>query len=370
MVTKTEKSFQELQERLVLLDSLDKKLLGASLDKIYSRDKSVRSIFVLGGHEWGNIGDLAISYSQQVFLEKMLPDLKVYSVTRQAVTHNWQRLSTSITSRDIIVLPGGGNMGDLWVHEEIARRKIVETFKENRIISFPQSIHFDSDAEVAKSASVYNAHGKLMIAVRDTQSFEFASKIFDKCEIVRTEDIVTSYEFPFSFLPEHDDVLFIKRADKEKLAKSGLEALEKDIKKEYGVRYTDTLVPNLEFSNMELAAKLVYKKIDEIHSSKLVVTDRLHGVIFTLLAQRPVIVFDNSYGKISGALENILPAYKDFIILVNENTPTVDLERVNELMNLKVPYPVLGDVLKSAHTKFASEIRKFIKKDNNFSSLY
>lgn len=34
-----------------------------------------------------------------------------------------------------------------------------------------------------------------MIAVRDAQSFDFASKVFDKCEIVRTEDIVTSYEF-------------------------------------------------------------------------------------------------------------------------------------------------------------------------------
>lgn len=370
MVTKTEKSFLELQERLVLLDSLDKKLLGASLDKIYSRDKSVRSVFVLGGHEWGNIGDLAISYSQQVFLEAILTDLKVYSVTRQALTHNWQRLSKSITSRDIIVLPGGGNMGDLWVHEEAARRKVVETFKENRIISFPQSIHFDTESELLKSAAIYNAHGKMMIAVRDDSSYEFAKKHFDKCEIVRTEDIVTTYEFPFPFLPEHDDVLFIKRDDKEKLDNSGLETLEKDIKKEYGVRYTDTLVPNLEFSNIELGAKLVYKKIDEVHSSKLLVTDRLHGVIFALLAQRPVIAFDNSYGKISGALKNILPHYSDFIILAGNKNPEVTLDKVEKLLNIDKPYPTLNDVLKKEHTKFASEVKKFIKKDNSFSALY
>lgn len=370
MVTKTEKSFLELQERLVLLDSLDKKLLGASLDKIYSRDKGVRSVFVLGGHEWGNIGDLAISYSQQVFLEKILPDLKVYSVTRQALTHNWQRLSTSITSRDIIVLPGGGNMGDLWIHEEAARRKVVETFKENRIISFPQSIHFDNESELNKSAAIYNGHGKMLIAVRDDNSYEVSQKVFDNCEIVRTEDIVTTYEFPFPFLADQGDVLFIKRDDKEKLENSGLEALEKDIKKEYVVRYTDTLVPNLEFSNIELGAKLVYKKIDEVHSSKLLVTDRLHGVIFALLAQRPVIAFDNSYGKISGALKNILPHFSDFIVLVNKETPEVSIEKVNELINLDKPYPVLNDVLKKEHTKFASEVRKFIKRDNNFASLY
>lgn len=356
-----EAKLDSLQERLVLLDSLDKKLLGATLQNIYTRPNGKKSIFVLLGHEWGNIGDLAISYSQQVFLEETFPNYLIHTLTRQAVTHNWQRIKNTIRDTDIIVLPGGGNMGDLWIHEEVARRKILETFPNNTIISFPQSIHFDNPEEIRKSAAVYNSHKHFLLYVRDDNSYELAKKYFDKVNVRRTEDIVTSYVYPFPFLPDTQDILFIKRDDKEKLLNSGLEELEASIKSAFTVRYTDTLVPNLEFSNLELAGKLVYKKIDEVHTAKLVVTDRLHGVLFALLAGRPVIAYDNSYSKISGALKNILPAYKDSVIIVKKGEKEVDLEDVRRLLNSTNSITPLTETLSETHDSLKEELLSFVE---------
>lgn len=353
-------SLNSIQERLTLLDSLDKKLLGEKLERIYNRDKSKRSIFVLLAHEWGNIGDLAISYTQQTFLEKTFPHYPVYTLTRQAVTHNWQRVLQTIQRNDIIVLPGGGNMGDLWLHEEVARRKIVESFPENKIISFPQSIHFDNLTELEKSSKVYNEHKKFLLYTRDDKSYNLAKENFNNIRVERTEDIVTTYVYPFPFLPENNDVLFIKRDDKEKVVNSGLEELETTIKTQFDVRYTDTLVPNLEFSNIELAAKLVYKKIDEIHSSKLVVTDRLHGVIFALLAGKPVIAFDNSYQKISGALKNILPHYSGSLLLVDNGINQVTLDNVIDLVNSGKPILPFTETLKEEHAKLEEQLKTFV----------
>ena len=47
----------------------------------------------------------------------------------------------------------------------------------------------------------------------------------------------------------------------------------------------------------------VYKKITEFSKYKVVVTDRLHGMIFSLLSKTPCIVFDNKTKKVSESLK-------------------------------------------------------------------
>jgi pyruvyl transferase EpsI len=42
----------------------------------------------------------------------------------------------------------------------------------------------------------------------------------------------------------------------------------------------------------------VYGKLDEFAKSKLVITDRLHGMIFSAITGTPCIVFANSNGKV------------------------------------------------------------------------
>lgn len=345
--------------KLALLDSLDKKLLGESFRQMYERDDSTPAIFLLGMHEWGNIGDLAINYSEVTFLEKHFAGYTVYPVSRSALGANWQRIRRTIRTQDIIVIHGGGNFGDIWPHEEVARRRIIEAFPHNSIISMPQSIHFDDEADLKDAVLVYNSHNALLIACRDDRSYRFAQEHFPKAYSVRTEDIVTTYEYPYPFLPPTDNVLFVQRDDKEKRADSQIDALREAAGERYPVSITDTTVDGLEYVNTELAAKLVYRKVDEMHAARVVVTDRLHGAVFALLAGRPVIVYENSYGKIGGALKHLLPHLQERVFFADSADIDGTLAELDRLYQVRDTGTAPDLLLRPEHQKFGRELNSF-----------
>ena len=132
-------------------------------------------IFILSTHDFGNIGDLAIGYAQSTFLKKTFASFDVHEIPRIQLLSNWDQLPLLIKEKDIIVLPGGGNMGDIWLGEENVRRKIISTFTKNKIISFPQSIKYYDSKQLSLSASIYNAHSNMLLAVRDKESYDIAS---------------------------------------------------------------------------------------------------------------------------------------------------------------------------------------------------
>lgn len=349
-----------VMQKLSLLDSLDKKLLGEQYRHMYERDMSKPAVFLLGTHEWGNIGDLAINYSEVVFLEKHFAGAAaVYPISRSALGANWQRIRQTIRPHDIIAIHGGGNFGDIWPHEEIARRTIVEAFPMNAIISMPQSIHFDDKDDLAEASRIYNAHPKLLIAVRDDRSYQIAQENFSQAYIVRTEDIVTTYDFPFPFLPTTDNVLFVQRDDKEKRSDSRIDALREAAAEKYPIAISDTTVDGLEFVNTELAAKVVYRKVDELHTARVVVTDRLHGAVFALLSGRPVIVYENSYGKIGGALKNLLPHLQGRVVFADGMDIDTALAELARLYTDDSHAPVPRDLLHGEHMSFGQTLNSF-----------
>ncbi|MGB4136725.1 MAG: polysaccharide pyruvyl transferase family protein [Microbacterium sp.] len=295
----------------VLFDALDKKLLGEQFHRMVTRDRHRPAVFLLCTHEWGNIGDLAINYNEVALLERLFPEHPVFPVSRSALAANWDRVRSAITPDDLIAIHGGGNLGDLWPHEEAARLAVVEQFPHNRIVSFPQSIHFDAPAAQERSMRTYGGHERLLLAVRDDRSYEIAARHLGADRVHRAEDIVTWQSYPYAFREHQDRVMLVLRDDKEKRPESGIDAVRDMLTASGAAEVTDTSIPRLPFSNTELSAKLVYNKIDELHASRLVVTDRLHGALFALIAGRPVIVFENSYGKIRGALEHLLPALRE-----------------------------------------------------------
>lgn len=349
----------DVMQKLALLDSLDKKLLGQSLAQMYQRDRTAPAIFLLGTHEWGNIGDLAINYSEVAFLENTFPRRAVFPISRSALGANWQRIRATIGRHDIIAIHGGGNFGDIWPHEEVARRRIVEAFPHNAIISMPQSIHFGKESALAEAAKTYNGHKKLLLTVRDDKSFAIAEQHFPSAHVYRTEDIVTTYAFPFPFLSDAGDIIFVQRDDVEKRPESRIDAVKKAVEKKHIVRTTDTTVPGLEFVNTELAAKVVYRKIDELHSARVIVTDRLHGAVFALLAGRPVVVFENSYGKIGGALKNLLPRLQERIIFADGMDDARVVSEIERLRALPETDMTPSRVLRSEHAAFVSKLQTF-----------
>lgn len=343
------------------LEILKAYLIGNELATMYQRDKTQKSIFILGTHDFGNIGDLAIGYSETIFLERNFPEYVVYNISRMTLLANWQRVIDAIHKEDIVVMPGGGNMGDIWQGEEDVRRSIVQSLTDNKIISFPQSIKYQDKNELKISASIYSSHKNLFISVRDDASYDIAKKYFNKVTVVRTEDIALSYRYIKSRDVDNDcDIIIVSRDDKEKRSGPGIEALKKHIAEGYDYKLTDTVVPELSSVGYTHGSELVYRKINELSNAKLVITDRLHGAVFALCAGLPIIVFDNSYNKISGALDKLrtlMPSDRIYLVDDSGKVPAEVIRRMSQLPRSNLT-PV--DLLKEDFDLFAGEIRKFI----------
>ena len=100
-----------------------------------------------------------------------------------------------------------------------------------------------------------------------------------------------------------DGVVFCLRTDKEKTLENEdiLKSIIKGKYPDYAICYADNLVNRCILP--EDREKEVYAQLGKFASSKLVVTDRLHGMIFAAITATPCIALDNCNGKVGGVYE-------------------------------------------------------------------
>ncbi|EJF08235.1 polysaccharide pyruvyl transferase family protein, partial [Pontibacter sp. BAB1700] len=72
-----------------------------------------------------------------------------------------------------ILLQGGGNFGDLYDNHQNFRKNVIKRYKHNRIVMFPQSVHFNNEHNLKKELEVFNSHDELILCARDSYSFDF-----------------------------------------------------------------------------------------------------------------------------------------------------------------------------------------------------
>lgn len=341
----------------LLLDSLDKRFQDVQLRKLEETRSTAATVWLLGVHERANMGDMALTYTAEVLLRRLYPRLEHVTISRSVATHNWQKLKLLIRPNDLIFMPGGGNMGDLWLHEEAFRRLVVKTFHGNPIVVLPQSVHFDSNSEIAESAAVYGKHERLFLFARDEQSLAKLEPFVPQERRSLAPDLAFSYEYPVPFSPQDKEkVLVIARSDKEEgefpLQQWARETTVRNL------RLTDTTYSDLEYHGTSFGAKSIYRKIDECHSAGVVITNRLHGVIFGLLAGRPVIAYETSYGKIGAALAHLPSSLTSRVRFLGQ-PPREGLLSTLASKDDAVPTP--RELLNSEFVTLENRIRRFIQ---------
>ena len=93
----------------------------------------------------------------------------------------------------------------------------------------------------------------------------------------------------------------------------------------------------------------IKKKIVEFSSCKIIVTDRLHGMIFSLIAGVPCVAIDNKNHKVSGVYKTIESVFKRVCILTNEYIKTMQNistpKRESTTLNTEQMYRNLRNIL-------------------------
>ncbi len=269
-------------------------------------NKSGHKAVLIGQPVHSNLGDYAIINAELDFISEINKESDVIVISMPFFHTHKNYLKKRLSTGDLIMISGGGWMGDLWPINELVIQDIVNTYKENTIIIFPQTVFFEKKGELYKKAmSIYGSHKNLHIFARDKKTYDFLINDMDldggRCYLV--PDIVYSLKCNIVNQPRNG-VCFCLRKDSEKV--SGDEeindVLDFFIKQNYQIFYTDTVLKkrNDKISKNKMN---VYKKITEFSKYKVVVTDRLHGMIFSLLSKTPCIVFDNKTKKVSESLK-------------------------------------------------------------------
>lgn len=281
------------------------------MDSIKSYGKRV---IVMGTPQHGNLGDHAIVLGELHILNKYFPEHKVIEIPSDYLTGELGELlwglglEKHIRRDDIIFYHGGGNLGNLWIHEENLRRAMIEKFHENKFVIFPQSIHFTADdagaRELILSQKIYNAHSDLHLMIRDENSFDFANEFFPQVNKYLLPDSVTALHGILDDVnDERSGVLFVLRSDKEKVRNDeNIQFLQSYLaEKNIPFTVTDTVIKG------KVTADIREQKVREVllkfRRSKLVITDRFHGVIFSFITRTPVIAFKSFDTKISSGIK-------------------------------------------------------------------
>ena len=224
-----------------------------------------------------------------------------------------------LKKQTVILLQGGGNWGDLWSRHQEFRMRVIENYKDNKIIVLPQSIHYENlnnwDTDVLK----LKQHDNLHICVRDIPSFE----------LLKSANLKYTYLLPdMAFCIQQNSLLkFVEPCCGKKLLvmrhdseSPKYDKLKIDInnpmldvcdwptmesydhvqlyfyriynRRKYGLHVLTDF-----YADKILRTHIVKTAVKFISKYEYIYTTRLHVAILSVLLNKSFTLIDNSYGK-------------------------------------------------------------------------
>lgn len=290
---------------------------------IESIDRALQPLLPPGSHcalldfpNYANVGDNAIWLGELAYLRRAEVEIVYRS---DQVAYSREQLGARIGDGTIL-LSGGGNFGDLWPAHQWFREEVVSAFPDHRIVQLPQTVQFTEESNLERARAVFERHSDLTIFVRDERSLEV--------ELGAAVALCPDMAFALGPLerprPATKEVLWLLRSDHES-------AIETDLGR---TDWPDDEVPRgpkpplsmsaarwfqeawspqvarrrvgyrlLAAVNDRLARARLARGLRTLSEGRVVVTDRLHGHVLSLLLGIPHVLLDSRHGKLRGFYE-------------------------------------------------------------------
>ena len=326
----------------------------------YRRDKSNPRILLLFTPDHSNIGDQMITLAEyDLFNDIFNTEQKkhFYEFTFDEWKILKKKIIKNVNENDIIFIHGGGFLGSFY--GEIQKEIIffLKNMKNNKIIIMPQTIYFENTkmgkVELAKFKEAMKDCSRLTIFTRDKRSYDLVlhNLEMEKDHCFMVPDIVTYCEKQ-SNIKRKKLILIIMRNDCEKVCNEDKLEFLSNMKELEDYEIIKTDMYHSSSVNVKQRKKVVRKKLDEFSKASLIITDRLHGMLFAAITGTPCIAFDNKSKKVSGQYEWIkyLPyvKQKDIESISEKNILEMLSITNNNYSNkpLKQYYSLMQDIIK------------------------
>ena len=313
------------------------------INELRQRKKAV----MLATAEHANIGDAAITLAEQQLLGEQFPDYFQVEISTYEFDKQEAYLHAILNAGDILFVNGGGNMGDRYPEEEELHRRIVAEFPNNRIVIFPQTICFSStergQSELRKSEKIYNSHKDLTLFVRGKDSLEFAKAHFARVKTALMPDVVHALRAGYAF--DRSGALVCLRDD----AEGTLDGEGKKRIADLALKLTGSVERSTnmytEDVTRDIRGLVVRKELMRFARHQVVVTDRLHGMIFSAVTGTPCVVLSSYNHKIQEYYEAFFRD-SNAVFFIGEDMEKLEGAVERALRVVSPSYPVFeGDAL-------------------------
>lgn len=262
-----------------------------------------RRVVVALAADYGNLGDVAITIAQRNYLMARYPDAQVVEMPIGRTTLDLPVLVRSLQPGDIVTLVGGGNMGDRYDDIEYLRQLVVRRVRSNEVLSFPQTFDFSNGRAgrraLRRAKRAYESHPNLTLMARDPESLRLMRRHLRGCKTVLAPDVVLTETKGLSQGSVKSGVVVAFREDSERaLSPHDRHRILRIAAEQGPVLERDTQVDEAAVAGplREAALEAV---LGDFQSACLVLTDRLHGMIFAVITGTPCVAFDNGTQKVS-----------------------------------------------------------------------
>jgi len=269
-----------------------------------------------------NVGDLLISHSIECFFkfnENVVVD-------RYCMQNHVSALHRTFSPDAIFVFQGGGNFGDLFEGHQQIRMNILLAHPEQVSIILPQTVYYQGLDNLKSDAKKLAQLDNLTLCTRDGLSFEIAQEYFSN-NLKLLPDTVHILQDAFGIQNPGMNQLKFLRQDQGSYSVTGLGVLPDDRSKfidwpqfltpweaaairrfqqihAWDARIGHTFLPHAAWRIFR--EKLLRRAAALFLNSSDVVTNRLHGLIFSIITRRDVSIIESGYGKVSAYYDTFL----------------------------------------------------------------
>lgn len=268
-----------------------------------------------------NVGDSAIWLGEVTYLAERGCEIAYHCDLRSYDARHLRALGEV----DLVLLHGGGNLGDVWLSHQHFRERVLAEFHDRPVIQLPQTIHFGQPEHLDGAKRAFATHPRFTLMVRDARSLAFAEEHFD-CSVVLCPDSAFALGASPRPCPPQVPILWLGRTDHEAASSGEPRARDRSVKHADWIgRASAGPLDLLARAGGELVAGgigrfarppagvaralwadwswLARRRVASgqalLAQGEVVVTDRLHAHILCLMLGLPHVALDNSYGKLS-----------------------------------------------------------------------
>lgn len=250
-----------------------------------------------------NLGDHAIASAEMAILDELGI---LYTEISQPEIHKLKEFGLlRLFNNTKVFINGGGNLGTLWFDVEEAFRSIMIAAPKADILIFPSTIYYeDTDfgrKELEKSKKIYNNHQSLTLYARESISYEIMKNAYNNVKLV--PDMVFYLNKCEKDVARNGAVLCLRKDLERILCEEDEIFIYKQLQQLFGDKITKTDMYAAHNIPIENRYKELTKKLEQFKGAKLVITDRLHCMIFCVITGTPCIVVNSKSPKVKGCYE-------------------------------------------------------------------